>query len=50
MPGPLIRGNECRVLQLRGIPPGFFSGVIYDEFTLDLEPGQFPIVLPAPMD
>ena len=41
MPGPLlIRGGECRVLQLAGIPPGFFSGVIYDEFTLDLEPGD----------
>jgi len=39
MPGPLlIRGGECRVLQLAGIPPGFFSGVVYDEFTLDLEP------------
>ncbi|HKI11989.1 MAG TPA: SpoIIE family protein phosphatase [Candidatus Acidoferrum sp.] len=41
MPGPLlIRGKECRVLQLAGIPPGFFSGVVYDEFTLDLEPGD----------
>jgi phosphoserine phosphatase RsbU/P len=41
MPGPLlIRGGECRVLQLAGIPPGFFSGVVYDEFTLELEPGD----------
>jgi sigma-B regulation protein RsbU (phosphoserine phosphatase) len=41
MPGPLlIRGKECRAFQLAGIPPGFFSGVVYDEFTLDLEPGD----------
>jgi len=41
MPGPLlIRGEECRALQLAGIPPGFFSGIIYDEFTLNLEPGD----------
>jgi len=41
MPGPLlIRGEECHALQLAGIPPGFFSGIIYDEFTLELEPGD----------
>lgn len=41
MPGPLlIRGGECRVLQLAGIPPGLFSGITYDEFTLDLIPGD----------
>jgi serine phosphatase RsbU (regulator of sigma subunit) len=41
MLGPLlIRGNECSVLQLAGFPPGLFSGVIYDEFTLNLEPGD----------
>jgi len=41
MPGPLlIRGGECCALQLAGIPPGLFSGITYDEFTLDLVPGD----------
>lgn len=41
MLGPfLIRGNECSVLQLAGFPPGLFSGVTYDEFTLNLVPGD----------
>ncbi|HVM74527.1 MAG TPA: SpoIIE family protein phosphatase [Candidatus Saccharimonadales bacterium] len=41
MPGPvLIRGGECRVLQVAGIPPGLFPGVQYDEFTLKLEYGD----------
>ena len=41
MPGPLlIRGEECRILQLAGIPPGFFTGVTYDEFTMDLQRGD----------
>jgi serine phosphatase RsbU (regulator of sigma subunit) len=41
MLGPLlIRGNECRALQLAGFPPGLYSGVTYDEFTLDLVPGD----------
>ncbi|HXR33187.1 MAG TPA: SpoIIE family protein phosphatase [Verrucomicrobiae bacterium] len=41
MLGPLlIRGNECSVMQLAGFPPGLFSGVIYDEFTLNLVPGD----------
>jgi len=41
MPGPLlIRGGECRALQLAGIPPGLFSGITYDEYTLDLVPGD----------
>jgi sigma-B regulation protein RsbU (phosphoserine phosphatase) len=41
MLGPLlIRGNECSVLQLAGFPPGLYSGIIYDEFTLNLEPGD----------
>lgn len=41
MPGPLlIRGGECCALQLAGIPPGLFSGITYDEFTLDLMPGD----------
>ncbi len=41
MPGPLlIRGGECHALQLAGIPPGLFSGIAYDEYTLDLLPGD----------
>lgn len=41
MPGPiLIRGKECQVLQLAGIPPGLFPDITYDEFTLQLEPGD----------
>jgi phosphoserine phosphatase RsbU/P len=39
MPGPLLlRGKDCRSLQLAGIPPGLFAGVDYDEFTLHLQP------------
>ncbi len=41
MPGPLhIRGNDCRVLQIAGIPPGLFPGVTYEELDLPLEPGD----------
>ncbi len=41
MPGPLLlRGQDCRVLQLAGIPPGLFPGVSYDEFTLQLQAGD----------
>ena len=41
MPGPiLIRGKECEVLQIAGLPPGLFPNVTYDEFTLQLEPGD----------
>lgn len=41
MLGPLlIRGNECCALQLAGFPPGLYSGVTYDEFTLNLVPGD----------
>jgi sigma-B regulation protein RsbU (phosphoserine phosphatase) len=41
MPGPLLlRSDECRVLQIAGIPPGLFPGVVYDEFSLQLEPGD----------
>ncbi len=41
MPGPvLLRGQECRVLHLAGVPPGLFPGVDYDQFTLPLEPGD----------
>jgi sigma-B regulation protein RsbU (phosphoserine phosphatase) len=41
MPGPwLIRDKDCRSLQLAGIPPGLFPGVEYDEFSLQLQPGD----------
>jgi sigma-B regulation protein RsbU (phosphoserine phosphatase) len=41
MPGPfLLRNHECRVLQIAGIPPGLFAGVSYDEFALQLQPGD----------
>jgi phosphoserine phosphatase RsbU/P len=41
MPGPLLlRGQDCRVLRLAGVPPGLFPGLDYDQFTLPLEPGD----------
>ena len=41
MPGPLLLRNEqCQILQISGIPPGFFPGVVYDEFSLQLQPGD----------
>jgi phosphoserine phosphatase RsbU/P len=41
MPGPFfIRGEECRLLEIAGIPPGLFPGVTYDEFSLQLQPGD----------
>lgn len=41
MPGPfLLRGNDCSILQIAGIPPGLFPGVTYDEFSLQLQPGD----------
>jgi sigma-B regulation protein RsbU (phosphoserine phosphatase) len=41
MPGPLLlRGQECRVLQIAGIPPGLFTGVEYDDLRVELEPGD----------
>jgi phosphoserine phosphatase RsbU/P len=41
MPGPLLlRGRECSALQIAGIPPGLFPGVEYDEFSLQLQPGD----------
>jgi len=31
MPGPLlVRGGECRILEIAGIPPGLFPDVSYD--------------------
>src|SRR5208282_3799407 len=41
MPGPLLlRGKDCSALQIAGIPPGLFPGVEYDEFSLQLQPGD----------
>ena len=41
MPGPLLlRGEDSRVLQIAGLPPGLFSAVTYDELSLQLEPGD----------
>jgi sigma-B regulation protein RsbU (phosphoserine phosphatase) len=41
MLGPLLlRGKECRVIQLTGVPPGLYPSVNYDQFTLPLEPGD----------
>jgi len=41
MPGPLLlRGQECQVLKIAGIPPGLFTGVEYDDLKVDLEPGD----------
>ena len=41
MPGPLLlRGETSRVLQIAGLPPGLFSAATYDEFSLELEPGD----------
>jgi len=41
MPGPFhIRGEECRVLDIAGVPPGLFADVTYDELSLQLEPGD----------
>jgi sigma-B regulation protein RsbU (phosphoserine phosphatase) len=41
MPGPiLLRGEDSRVLQIAGLPPGLFSAASYDEVSLQLEPGD----------
>ncbi len=41
MPGPLLlRGEDSRVLQIAGLPPGLFSTASYDELSLQLEPGD----------
>lgn len=41
MPGPLlIQQGDYRPLQIAGIPPGLFPGVVYDELSLHLEPGD----------
>jgi phosphoserine phosphatase RsbU/P len=41
MPGPLLpRGDKCRVLQIAGKPPGWFPEATYEEFSLQLQPGD----------
>jgi len=41
MPGPLLlRGEDSRVLQIAGLPPGLFSAATYDELSLQLESGD----------
>jgi len=41
MPGPLVlRGNQVTVLQVAGLPPGLFPDVQYDEYLLQLQPGD----------
>jgi phosphoserine phosphatase RsbU/P len=41
MPGPfLLRGRECRAMQLAGMPSGLFPNIEYEEYTLRLEPGD----------
>ena len=41
MPGPLLlRGQDPRLLQIAGLPPGLFSAADYDELSVQLEPGD----------
>ena len=41
MPAPLLlRGKDYQLLQIAGLPPGLFPEATYDEFTLQLEPGD----------
>lgn len=41
MPGPLIFSEEnCRVLELSGIPPGLFRESEYETVTVQLQPGE----------
>lgn len=41
MPGPLwLHGRHSRILEIAGLPPGFFSAATYDELVLQLEPGD----------
>ncbi len=40
-PRPIVsRGGQVEVLPLEGIPLGLFPGVVYDEVSLNLEPGD----------
>src|SRR5882724_7428736 len=38
--GSGLSGQECRLLQIAGLPPGLFSTASYDELSLQLEPGD----------
>ncbi|HXX17169.1 MAG TPA: PP2C family protein-serine/threonine phosphatase [Candidatus Eremiobacteraceae bacterium] len=41
MPGPfLLRGSECKALDVAGIPPGLLPDTAYDELSVQLEPGD----------
>jgi sigma-B regulation protein RsbU (phosphoserine phosphatase) len=41
MPGPLLlRDQRCQILQIAGIPPGLFPCDSYDEYPLQLQPGD----------
>ncbi|HUN61772.1 MAG TPA: SpoIIE family protein phosphatase [Candidatus Sulfotelmatobacter sp.] len=41
MPGPfLLRQHEIHPLRVAGIPPGLLPGVVYDELSVQLEPGD----------
>jgi sigma-B regulation protein RsbU (phosphoserine phosphatase) len=41
MAGPIdVSGEECRILELSGIPPGLFSVASYDGITIQLKPGD----------
>jgi len=41
MPGPLIlRDDQIIVLQVAGLPPGLFPAVQYDEYPVQLQPGD----------
>lgn len=41
MPGPLLlRGEQCEILQIAGIPPGLFPAVTYEESTVQLKQGD----------
>ena len=40
-PRPVVAsGGNIELLPVKGIPLGLFSGVVYDEITLDLKPGD----------
>jgi phosphoserine phosphatase RsbU/P len=41
MPGPfLLRQHQCRPLQAAGVPPGLLPSMVYDELSVQLEPGD----------
>jgi sigma-B regulation protein RsbU (phosphoserine phosphatase) len=41
MPGPVhLSANNCRILELTGIPPGLFAETTYETLALRLQPGD----------